>query len=475
MKSNSRTKILYGAGEMGRRSLAYYGSDNVFAFSDRNKHGQIYLDKPVLDPATLITYQDDYDIVVCVVDYGSVFSELTNTGIRKSYVSDVIDDVRIQVAQNANADQSKITDELSKIDFIATPDAIDGYIDYFRNKLMAEVNANAKAVVNRNIFENQLYGYFDSMKKYADSDIEFYEAPSLSHGVWLNPTDFIATANSFMEPGLITRDAYHKKSKDYMFFTCGSFLHYVEQYYYAEIFRERKKRLGRNLLVFPLHSIPYADAYFSYKDFVEYSLNEAKRFDSITVCVYWNDYDSVLTQLFRATGASIVSAGFSFDTEFASRLKSIITMSDAVLTNSVGSHIPFCFAEAKPVKMYTQDVSLESEYQADFVTQSFRSNRKLWSVLAVDDYRITQEQLDAYELSAGFTQFKTKEEVRAIFDLSKRIIRDCDYKRTQYATSVRRAYRDLSHSSSPDDKLQFRLMREALPDDYEDYLSKLGV
>jgi hypothetical protein len=122
-----------------------------------------------------------------------------------------------------------------------------------------------------------------------------------------------------------------------------------------------------------------------------------------------------------------------------------------------------------------QKITAKSNYLADSIIEEFNCNRKLWTVLATDEYKITQEQLDVYEFLAGFTQYKTKDELGAIFDLSRRIIQDCDYKRSRYANSVRYIYRELSRATSAEEKLQFRLMREALPDDYEDYLEKLGV
>ena len=60
----------------------------------------------------------------------------------------------------------------------------------------------------------------------------------------------------------------------------------------------------------------------------------------------------------------------------------------------------------------------------------------------------------------------------AIFDISKRVIEGCDYKQSKYTDSLRRTYRELRHATSREEKLQFQLMSDALPLDYDVYINE---
>ena len=77
----NKQKILYGAGQIGAIKFNELGSDNVYAFVDKNKHGTKNFGKPVLHPSELPELSKKYEIVFCVQNYEDVLNYLISIGI----------------------------------------------------------------------------------------------------------------------------------------------------------------------------------------------------------------------------------------------------------------------------------------------------------------------------------------------------------------------------------------------------------
>jgi hypothetical protein len=271
------------------------------------------------------------------------------------------------------------------------------------------------------------------------------------------------------------KTAIHAQCLDCLCFIVGNYLHYVEPFYNDEAFSRYKRKLGRNLLVFPVHSLKYLKLEYDFNAYIEFAAEEAKKFDSLTVCVYYADYDSDVTRKFRSLGANIVSAGLHIDPSFARRLKTIISSADGVLTNSIGSHVLFCLGVDIPVKYYSQALQAHSYGTSISNTADvYKWNELLQQALSAEEYMITQAQLDIFEPFIGLSHLKTIKEMGAIFDLNKRLIRSSGYKKSEYIKNLQAIYRELKKGTSEADKLQFRLMREALPLNYEAHLKRHG-
>lgn len=77
--------ILFGAGDMGKRSLGHFGADRVYCFADTHKAGSSYCDKLVISIEELAAIQDDYLIIVSTTFnvYMDIFPLLKEKGIRQ--------------------------------------------------------------------------------------------------------------------------------------------------------------------------------------------------------------------------------------------------------------------------------------------------------------------------------------------------------------------------------------------------------
>jgi hypothetical protein len=474
---SDRPKILYGAGEYGELAFYYYGAHSIYAFADTYKAGQTYLGKNIVHPNRLTELQSRFEIVVCVKEYEELVKYLNESNITQYALFILIDDIRkLRFAvMTDNLNNVKTNEALSRLDFIRNPDYLRTYYKEYLS-LIRQIDGiipSEKRVVRRFLGENYTYGYFTCLRDFCGVEIEPFEAPSVHHGIPHKDADLGLECLNLIEAGKIYKSSVAKRSYDAMMFAVGPYIKYAESFYPETEMESLKADLGRTLTVFPVHSIKITSLSYDIQKFVEYAMNEAKNFDSIMVCMFLTDFFGETTARFRAAGARIATAGYSSDPSFVKRLKSMMLLSDGILTNGLGTHIPFALSLGVPVKFFPQRLEMHSIGDSnEFIKNVVNAKLPIETVLPTDRYEINDDILVAYESVAGFTQLKTKEELAAIFNLSKRIITEADYKHSKYAAAIRRTYRDLSRATAAEEKLQFRLMREALPDDYEDYMKK---
>jgi len=493
-KKDQRKKIIYSFEGFQDIAYRYYGRRNVFAFADDTRFETTYMGIDVLHTHQLVELQQDYDIVVCSRNYERISDYFAKMGIenyKKSivmrYYYEKQNDVRFRNASSniSNPDvymalkgsihDVKVKNELKVLDFIENPDLLNTYTEHLI-KLSRRVGGKSKPdsalTASRNILENFVYGNFESFADYADVKAKLWEFPAITHGYALLDAygyPIVLNWQSVLGTGLKIKDIYHDISRDCMYFAVGPFFHYVKPFYDDAEYAKKKKKLGRNLTVFPAHTILSHTQIYDENDFFNKVFEEAKQFDSLTVCTYFMDYNSEIIQRFKAEGAKIVTAGFHFDTSFMPRSKSIFMLSDAVLTNSLGSHVNHALSLNKPVKFISQEIESIGRVHNNEATKTAMENARahLQSVLETPDYCITKEQIEAFDPTTGFNLVKSREEIAAIFDLSKRIIETADYKIDKFVDSMRHTYFELSNATSEKEQLQYKLMKDALPDNYE--------
>ncbi|MDR1571352.1 MAG: hypothetical protein LBS32_02395 [Clostridiales Family XIII bacterium] len=459
-----RKAIIYGAGEYGAHALEAIGRSNVHCFADKNRFGAEYFGKKVISPGELLRIKDGFDIVLALMDAIDAADELRALGI-----ADVLpfncclwcEDARL----NAN-NNSRFCRDMDS-DLIGDEECVKEYYRYYQyaDSLFFRDCAN---VVN---YENRLYGYFDALRAFGKSDVELCESPCVKHGVIFSHRHFGINHHNFIACGDYNAGRLHRISKDILHFAVGPYIAYAPGFYSPDRFREYKGRLGRNLLVFYVHSTTKVSVEADADGFAERALLEGGRFDSLTLCIHINDYYSAFTQRMRAAGARIVCAGAVHEPYFIYRLRTIIDAADAVITNGLGSHIPFSLALGKPVKFAGFGIKMTHVGNSARYGE-LEDESPLKSCLRAEPaspFAITQEQLDIYEPFAGFSRLRTREEINAVFGLSKRIIRGCDYDLTRYVDSIRNTYRDLEREEP--DGLRFGLMKDALPGGY----GELGI
>ena len=215
-------------------------------------------------------------------------------------------------------------------------------------------------------------------------------------------------------------------------YAIGPHIAYAKHAYTEKKIAEEKKRLGKNLLVFPAHSIQGLDANYDFKDFINEIKLIGEDFDSIRICLFWKDilegkYKNYLDDEFE-----LVTAGNFYDPLFLSRLKTIIETSTSTMSNSLGTHLGYCVFMNKPHYIYSSKVILEksktdgekiSNHQYKF-SQKFKESldndediANLIQEFSIYQKNISKKQYELINYYWGIDQVKSKQEIRDLIYL----------------------------------------------------------
>ena len=218
-----------------------------------------------------------------------------------------------------------------------------------------------------------------------------------------------------------TRENHISKKTSKPVLKIGPYIHYADDLLSEEVFKKLKQELGKTLMVFPSHSIKNIEANFNNNELITYIESKKVDFDSVAICMYWRDaLNKELVASYVNKGYKIVSAGHVHDINFLSRLKSIIKLSDFVISNSVGTHIGYITFLEKPQMILNQTVN----YKVDKNDQRAFTQRTKKNLEALEEetaeilesfhsysYQISQQQVKTVEKYWGLSELKTKNEL----------------------------------------------------------------
>ncbi len=311
--------------------------------------------------------------------------------------------------------------------------------------------------------ETYHYGYYKELTKYAKCDEgRLIYIPALEHGVrfvtkpWSEGSNIKYSISCACQgPGRISEVYSICPWKPV--FVLGPYIHYATKYYSPEREQTIKSKLGKVLLVFPSHSWERGEKKTESSLFDIVYKKYADYYDTILVCVYWNDIDAPIIDLFVKKDATIVSAGFRNDPSFIRRLKTIISLADDVVLDDIGTNIGFCKYMNKPVYLECSSSRFPND---KYFTENFkRFHEAFFSYNRV----FTEEQLfqqnRLYEFFWGGKNFlKTPDEVKDIFDVLKEMCIESHYninKMPEFIrkhcgrTNIERRYKLLADAVSP--------------------------
>lgn len=310
-----------------------------------------------------------------------------------------------------------------------------------------------------NATESRMYGIHTSVFDGIEDRNFFF--PSSEHGLILHNKNWSDTQKT-ARASCITLGEFRRQILrqyyDIPVFCVGPYIHYAEAYYTSDQMHRLKEELGRNLLVFPTHGTDDAEITYSEKSFLSAIADLRRQFDSVTVCAYWWNLDDRMIELFRKEGCRIVSAGFREDPNFLSRLRAIIDLSDFVIGDSVGTHIGYCLERDKPFCYFESDTAKKDLNPSDEEDQRFvQAQAEVIKKAFVGAREIGPVQLEVYRYYWGADQIKSREELRAMYMLNKKITIDCHGNLRKYGKYAQR----LLHSCALPE-LQHRLLKESI-------------
>ena len=269
------------------------------------------------------------------------------------------------------------------------------------------------------------------LKNYAGMEKNFKIHAFFEHGiVIIDLVDEAFRVHEYLPSIVPSQYRYNILKKQPNFkgaYTIGQFIHYANSLLTKDQIAEEKERLGKNLLVFPSHSIAGMIKQFDYEGFCNQIKEVAKDYDSVRICTYYMDVRLKHHLPYEREGFEIVTAGHFNDYNFLPRLKSIIQTSDMTMSNDIGSHLGYCIYLNKPHFLASSDVKFSNQkehnhaiaYQMGQVVKE--KNKKSENIAKIKDLfstyddKITTDQYELISYLWGFDCIKTPDELKKIF------------------------------------------------------------
>lgn len=264
------------------------------------------------------------------------------------------------------------------------------------------------------------YGAFSVLKQYAS--LESFMLPPLKLGL---QHGYVFEMHTWEQSKLDLRNLvwsekvvkmYQEHTSNKNIFAIGAPFFYAESLLSAEEIKEEKKKLGKNLLAFPMHSSVCCDTDFDPNKFLSILEEEKKHFESVRVCMYWKDILRGAHKVYLEHGFDCVCNGHINDINFLRRQKALFEIADATISNGIGSHVGYSVFMNKPHKLIDDTYEYRGGDGAQLTDMMTKSNFKKVenAFLESQEYVITKNQLDVVDEFWGISSFKSKEELRKL-------------------------------------------------------------
>ncbi len=206
---------------------------------------------------------------------------------------------------------------------------------------------------------NCFYGAAYWMQHYAG--VEMPVKACIEHGVYFGNCVNEAELDKSGLPCLLTfgpsRIEHIAEVSDVPAIPVGPYIAYASDYLPIDEMNALKEELGRVLLVFLSHSVDRVRIIFETSDLINEieRVAAANKIDTVLVCLYYRDILNGAAETYEQQGFTVVTAGYREDVLFLSRLRTLISLSDLTMSNSVGTHVGYCAFLGRPHYVYRQN------------------------------------------------------------------------------------------------------------------------
>lgn len=399
-----------GVNNFIKKILNYYNKEKIVTkelYSDNNEENHLLLltkvEKKVKSILENIEFSKIHDI-----------SDLSNSKIINYLLNDILDFTSLKIANE-------------EVNY--------NYIYIYKNGTFEKYNINTIKSNPLDLFsENRFYNHGGLIKDYCG----FYGSSciAIEHGLfWGN----MVSANQYKEiyPAIMTfgdyRYDYLSKQTQQDIIKIGPYINYAKNLYPDKFMEYLKKYLGKTLLVFPAHSTWAVNINYDIDTFIDYIEKISKRYsyDSVIVCMYSRDVEIKISKKYEEKGYIIVTCGNRYDSNFMNKLKTIINLSDYVLSNRLGTYLGYSIFLNKPFSIYIQQINESGRGIDGFKRNTIKFNEfeEVYKVQLQEfeevfkDYNedISKSQYELVNLYWGFDYIKTKEEIKSILDYYNKI------------------------------------------------------
>ncbi|MDR1975223.1 MAG: hypothetical protein LBQ31_11235 [Bacteroidales bacterium] len=284
-------------------------------------------------------------------------------------------------------------------------------VDYFQYKKLAD----KRFVAPSGLSAAFVYGNYKAVAKLKGSKFNFLRE-YIEHGVFFDSNPANVKLLGYPDRPLIKRiytHGYERKrvieeflknnNLNRQVIAVGPFIKGVDHFKTEEELALIKKKYGKILLVYPLHSVEGAVARYDLDDLL-CKIDEIRNtFDSVFVCLYWKDIlDSpeYITK-YEDHGCVVVTNGHRSDYMFLNRQKDLIYLSDMVMTNGIGTYIGYSICMNRPVYFYDQTARYERLIQTPAGRDNTQEIEKCKQLFKDFSFEITDEQIRFIEKHWG--------------------------------------------------------------------------
>ena len=291
------------------------------------------------------------------------------------------------------------------------------------NILKCIVDKFRKIIFTREIKKRENYSIFDYKllaqdmslytKEYADND--FYGLAKIVKKVMNIPEDNCVDgciehgfnydndiSDVYTAPSVIY--AFGEKRKEFLkdlypnkkIYCISPYIQYVKGIYSNKKLEELKSKFGKTLLAMPSHSTHYHTVNYNKKLFIKEieRIKQKYNFDTVLICLYWKDILQGEDIEYLKQDYIICTAGHLYDPNFLKRLKSIILLSDLVISNSIGTNLGYSIVLNKPYYLYYIKTTFNNACCTEENTYYQKITSLVIKLFGKYSEKITKEQID---------------------------------------------------------------------------------
>ncbi len=318
-----------------------------------------------------------------------------------------------------------------------------------------------------NASEQLYYGYLTEIFNYAGLKANnLLAVDGMSHGIsFVKDGEYLPPGRgNYITQGISSISHIRKKMPGIPIFPLGPYIHYAEPYYSKAEARKIIDKYGKILLFFPAHTWEKTQMDFDFDMFLDSMFDRyGTEYDSLFMCIYWNDLPNVKLAKRNQERVNIISAGSRGSQYFVRRLKSFIQLSELVVSNEIGTHIGFCVYENKPLCIWPCEDSIINPRLNDDHKKSLSEARiRFQKAFPLDMNGDIGEQNRLCNYYWGFDRVRSKEDTRLILRLLRTTLRKCRGWRPKYAESIKAILEETSHASGGEGHRMHKLLSDAL-------------
>lgn len=256
---------------------------------------------------------------------------------------------------------------------------------------------------------NMFYGHEYWLKKYAGYKNNIYGV--IEHGVYFGDNTTKVGKEEEWDLGSILTfgesriNLLEKLYPDFNIIGIGPRLHYspTDNNYLNEL-KSQLDINSKTVAIFPAHSIVNQLAVFNVDSFMEEALLYAKEFgaNNILLSLHPNDLKQGVSLNYEGFNVVIVSGGQDL-IGFLPRLRAIMTISDLIYTNALGTHVGYGIYMNVPIVMNIKDKDTSAS------RKRFQEEQEMFAKVfnGNNPYEITKEQRELCDYYFGYSHIKS--------------------------------------------------------------------